>query len=334
MTPQVVFIHLGSGIPRYLEKNIVRTRHLFPDIKIIVAGQTSALRAVADGVKADYFPVPNAFGDPELAASGLARKGLDTKFWGGYWQKTFDRLLVFALVHQHNDGPLIHIESDVIITRDFPFDILGKSSQLMWGAYDSFSDIASVVFSPEKEESRWLAAALAKVARLDETATDMTALAVVRRQHPKRIQLLAATPELASLSGQPGVIFDGLHIGEWVFGWDPKAHWGFKRRRLRINPHSEIVAESSLQLTGQSLYLTANGIEARVASLHVHSKELKFFENDISEDLSRLLKVVGKPRLFYGFAPAGFVSWLISRLGRWSATLLRNVVMAFRKDVH
>ena len=325
MSAKVVFIHLGSTVPKYLKKNICRTRRLFPNLEILVAGQSSVLEAIAQKVEAKYVPVSNIFGSSELAPAGLARDGLDMKFWNGYWQKTFDRLLVIAEVHEKTtDGALVHIESDVIITKDFPFDSLANSSKLMWGAFDDAADIASIVFSPSMKESRWLANALRDVAEIDNTATDMTALATIRKQNPDKIRLLAATPELAISTNQPGVVFDGLHIGEWVFGWDPKAHWGFRRRRIKINSHSESVADGNLEVRGQSLLFTSNGQVATVSNLHVHSKELRFFDADISKSLAALLKVTAQPRAWYGFVPSGFISWLASRLKRWSTTLIKS----------
>ena len=333
MGARVVFIHLGNNVPKYLEKNLLRTRHLFPKLEILVAGQTPFLEGITKKIDANYWPVSNSFGSPELAPPGLARQGLDTKFWNGYWQKTFDRLLVLAEVHEHiSEGALIHVESDVILTKDFPFESLAKSSQLMWGAYSDDADIASIVFSPSRGNSRWLANELVEVARLDDTATDMSALAVLRKQNADKIRLLPATPELAASPNHPGTVFDGLHIGEWIFGWDPKAHWGFKRRRLKINPHSELVAGGSLELRGDALVLITNGTEARVSNLHVHSKELKYFEPDITESLSRLLKTVSRPRAFYGFTPTGFFSWLLSRVRRWSTTLLKFAARALTRD--
>ena len=333
MEPQVVFIHLGSSVPKYLEMNLARTRHLFPNLPIIVAGQSSLLEGISQKFEAMYFSVSHAFGSPELSPPGLAREGLDSKFWDGYWQKTFDRLLVLADVHEtFSDGALVHIESDVIVTKDFPFEDLAESSELMWGAYDDDADIASIVFSPSKEESRWLASALLELAKLDNTATDMTALASLRKQHPDKILLLPATPELGVSSHLSGTVFDGLHLGEWIFGWDPNAHWGFKRRRLKINPHSEVVADGSLTLRGESLYLTYNGHEAVVSNLHVHSKELRFFEADNTDSLSALIKVTEKPKSFYGFVPSGFISWLLSRLQRWSTTLNKMARQRFAKD--
>ena len=333
MKPRAVFIHLGSSVPKYLEKNIFRTRHLFPNLEILVAGQTKLLEVIAQRVDAKYLSVSNTFGSSELAPSGLARDGLDMKFWSGYWQKTFDRLLVIAEVHEEtDDGALVHIESDVIITKDFPFEDLARNSKLMWGAFDDAADIASIVFSPSKKESQWLATALRDLAEMDNTATDMTALATIRKQHPDKILLLPATPELAISTNQPGVVFDGLHIGEWIFGWDPKAHWGFKRRRIRINPHSEAVANGNLEVRGQSLFFTSNGHEALVSNIHVHSKELRFFDADITENLAALIKLTARSKVFYGFVPSGFFSWLVSRLRRWSTTLSKAGRRGFVRD--
>jgi len=320
----LVFIHLGSKNPLYLERNISRTRAIFPEVSIVVAGQNERLSSLASEVGATFCKLDDWLGDPDLVAEEIARDGLDKSFWNGYWQKTFDRLLAIAYIHESiGPGSLVHIEIDVIVTQDFPVSDFANLTKIMWGAYDDRADIASIVSSPSAEDSRWLFNALVAEASADNTVTDMVALRKVREKYPEKIMLLPATPCEPFDSSSGPVIFDGLHIGEWLFGWDPKAHWGFKRRRILINPYSDVVAAGKFSFEDGSLALETGKGKAQIASLHIHSKELRYFAPDISHAIPKLLSRLRRPHVFYGFVPLGFATWAVSRAKRWTMSLFR-----------
>lgn len=332
MNVYITFVHLGKKIPAYLTKNIIRTRELFPQIELVVAGQSEALAEEALAIGARYLELPGWLGEAQSSPEGLARADLDQHFWGGYWQKTFDRLIALDVVHrQLESGSIVHLENDVILTRDFPFDAITAESRIMWGAYDDKADIASIVYSPSAEHTSWLSRELIEVASENASLSDMGALRVVRARNTQKIGLLPATPEESLGTVLSGTIFDGLHIGEWIFGWDPKAHWGFKRRRIPINAYSTIFSTGTISMFDSSMTVTVEGATAKVANLHVHSKELRFFDRDVTAALEGLLVMVSKPRGFYGFVPSAFVSWSISRFHRWSQTLLRLVGRFFSR---
>ena len=326
MSPHIVFIFLGESIPKYVLANITRTRALFPGAHLVVAGQSEKLKKTADTVGGTFFSLSRRFGDPTRVPTDIKQRELDLSFWSGYWQKTFDRLLVLSEIHDFvGDGCLIHVESDVILTKDFPLESFAGTKYLMWAGFNEHADIASIVSSPSAENSRWLANALVSEARLDGAITDMSALRRVRAKYPDKIRLLPGSPLDAHKSQFGKIVFDGAHFGDWIFGWDPKAHWGFKRRREWVNPYSDSVSKGKFEMDQESIIFSLQGRAARLANIHVHSKELAFFAPDISLKMRRLLKKITYENLFYGFVPSAFVSWTISRVKRWSATILRMI---------
>lgn len=246
--------------------------------------------------------------------------------------KTFDRLLVLSDVHDFvGDGCLIHVESDVILTKDFPLEDFAGTQQLMWAGFHEGADIASIVSSPSAESPRWLSNALIAEARLYGAITDMRALRRVRGKYPGKIKLLPGSPLETHKSHFQGVVFDGAHFVEWLFGWHPKAHWGFKQRRKWINPYSDSVSRGKFEVDEGSIILTLQGQAAKLANVHIHSKEVAFFAPEISLKMRRLVKKVRHGSFFYGFVPSAFVSWTLSRVKRWSVTILKMIFSNIRK---
>lgn len=332
MSPHIVFIFLGESVPKYVIANISRTRALFPGAHIVVAGQSEKLKKIADTVGGTFFSLSRRFGDPSLVPTDIKQSELDLSFWSGYWQKTFDRLLALSDIHDFvGDGCLIHVESDVILTRDFPLESFTGNKYLMWAGFHERADIASIVSSPSAKSSRWLANALVSEARLDGAITDMSALRRVRAKYPDKIRLLPGSPLETHKSPFQEIVFDGAHFGEWIFGWDPKAHWGFKRRRKWINPYSDSVSKGNFEMDQDSIVFTLQGRSARLANIHVHSKEVAFFAPDISLKMRRLLRKIRHRSLFYGFVPSAFASWTVSRFKRWSATILTMIFSKISK---
>lgn len=314
----LVFVQLGEGLPKYLESNLARSRSLFPDLSIVLAAQTAKAALCASRHDVDFISLDSKFGNPDLAQKGIARDGFDLDLWSGYWQKTFDRLLALSEIHEQlGQVSLLHIEGDVILMPEFPFQEISTSETLLWAGFDNENDIASILYSPDISSSKWLASELASVAKTDDSLSDMTALREVRRKSPHKVELF---PMLPGDSETPWV-FDGLQFGDWLFGWDPKAHWGFKKKRMKTSNYSEEVSRSSFELDENRLIVKSSKGLRHIACLHVHSKEHVFFQSNISKHLERLIVSASRQKRFYGFVPSAFVSWGISRIRRWSKSV-------------
>lgn len=315
----LVYVHLGEKLPRYLEKNICRSKSLFPDLRIVLAGQGKPAQRLAARLNVEYCELGTELGNPTAASEGIRRSGFDLAFWDGYWQKTFDRLLALEAVHKSFEGAaLLHIESDVILMPDFPFEFISSLNSLSWVGFSEEDDIASVVFSPNAESSAWLAEKLIQVGSADPGMNDMRALKAVRQNYPDHVALL---PSLPDRSQEHAWAFDGLHFGDWLFGWDPGAHWGFKRRRMPTTQYSPEVSRGKFTVTENGLVFSSDRGSCRIANLHIHSKEMPFFEADIQGELRSLVAKVANNRAFDGFSPSAALNWTLSRAKRWSRSI-------------
>ena len=315
----LVYVHLGEKLPRYLEKNIFRSKSLFPDLKIVLAGQGQPAQRLAARLNVEYFELETDLGNPAATPEAIRRSGFDLVFWDGYWQKTFDRLLALEAVHKSLDAAaLLHIESDVILMPDFPFEFVSSLNSLSWVGFSEEDDIASVVFSPNAESSAWLAEKLIQVGSANPSMNDMKALNAVRQNYPDQVALL---PSLPDRSQEHAWAFDGLHFGDWLFGWDPGAHWGFKRRRMPTTQYSPEVSRGKFTVTDNGLVFRSDRGSCRIANLHVHSKEMRFFKADIQSELRSLVVNVAKKKTFDGFSPSAALNWTLSRAKRWSRSI-------------
>ena len=322
MDPALVFIHLGSKVPKYLAPNLKRTAKLFPSIDVCVAGNSEEIELVAAMNNVRYIPVAAEFGNPKLVSSQARRTSLDLAFWGGYWQKTLDRLIAFEEIHsQLGDRPMIHIEGDVILMPGFPFAEVTKSSCLRWVGYSEHADIASIVYSPSVNESSWFSSVVLEVAADNSSLTDMDILRKIRLKNPGRIELFPPLPD--PKKANPQWVFDGSQFGDWLFGQDPHAHWGLKKRRMKTTDFSKEFENYRFQVVEDRLEVChANGV-GQIANLHVHSKEMRFFQENIEGPLSALIDQVRHERVFYGFDLKACLDWSRSRLKRWSRSAFR-----------
>ena len=195
---------------------------------------------------------------------------------------------------------LLHIESDVICFPNFPWDSFRNLNSLAWPRVDDNQDIASLIFLPDKKQSKWLENELLNLLKTDINFTDMRILNEISKSYPDKIILLPISNlkmpftidsnnadfssfyEIAKHSDFFNGIFDGLHTGVWLTGTDPRNRYG-----LTIFHDSKLISDSnSLIKPGKftyemdsngCVYLTSNNYTTSLFSLHVHSKNLKLF---------------------------------------------------------
>lgn len=318
----ILFVHLGHRIPHYLVCNIQRTSELFPSLNLVLVTSSPNLpKSLPPGLVVLH---------PDNLSWKRERQKInrDQRFWGGWWQKTFDRLLMIQPVHQlFPSGGILHIESDTIIFPSFPFDTLQQQAKIAYPMYSNSMGVASVVYSPSLEKSKKLEEEILQELTVHTETSDMDALgAIVPRLGQDFSQLQEFPIEKTSIDGVPLNLglFDGLSHGEWLCGRDPKAHWGFGMRRVRT-PNSKEQVFPLYDYSDQQmfLYFIDSGLKVPLNNLHVHSKELYFFQLDQGSRLkSTIVKVNQSPdRFIYFFKFGGFVYCLISNLKIWSSSM-------------
>lgn len=330
MNVALVFVHLGHTPPIHLKRNLELTKRAFPTQPIYLAGDSNSTKQLAERLGVVYFSLAGRFEDPASSDEGLARTGFDLKFWDGYWQKTFDRILALEDIHKSiGDGSLLHVESDVILLSNFPFAELSECKTIMWPEHKSYSDIGSLIFTPTPAHTSWLTAEMRQVAIRDKTLNDMRALFEVRQKYPEQIRPFPAMPG-RGVEELRGWVFDGAYFGNWLIGWDPRAHWGIKKRGRKSSIHSTNLDSAAFIYRDGSLEVSVGEQTSAIANLHIHSKELKYFDyTKNSLELERALDRARKGRLLIGFSFSAAISWFRGRISRWTGTALDTTKRVF-----
>jgi hypothetical protein len=310
---QLVFVHLGKTIPRYLARNLQRTRVLFPDADITLV-RDSTMRYKLNskiGIRTVHYDVSDQMRRLQLKFPKMMR---NSKFRNDYWLKTFVRLM--ALETAHKTLPLermLHLESDVLIFSKFPFQDLTEDV-VAWLEHNQTGDIASLLYSSDYERTLWLTHELLRSLAENPKHTDMTALKSVRSMNPGVVKLFPRFPEESGKSEflrvSSNVLFDGAQFGQWILGGDPRNNWGIRNNKVWSGGSENPLVHWFFSLRDNNLYLQTDSDEFLVCNLHVHSKEYHFFKYLTPVSLRLNLHVLRKNRLNRGFSPSAFFQFI------------------------
>lgn len=323
----VTFVHLGDNLPRHLRANLVRFREMFPDVQVTLVGDSRKSQKFAERQGTPFF---NYDKQHQLSRLGLEIGVLnhDPRFWSGYWQKTFDRLLALEALHSKYPGSrILHVESDVILLPNFPFNYFEKLEKLAWLEYNLEFDIASLLFSPTLTDTKWLIERLCQETFEDPWTTDMRALRKIRiLDSGDKVTCLPRFPSddvgfSANLEGT-SFLFDGAQFGQWLLGWDPNAHWGLGRNRFWTGEGVSPFESASFFQSRDELKVSFQGIGTyEIANLHIHSKEIALFTERYSQSISEACGRLDLDKTSYSFHVLGLFRWSFTMLNRWSRSV-------------
>jgi hypothetical protein len=323
-----VFVHLGVTIPEHLKDNLSRHKALFPKQQLTLIVDRDPLEVLPQGIRIFKYEVEKN----DLKILDEMDKVSDFHFRDGFWKYTFLRLFALEKFHEtYPDEPILHIESDVILMPNFPWEKFKSLSHLAWLNVNSLCDVASLVFSPNSNETHFFVNELRTIAKEDPATTDMLSMREFVLRNPGRHIYLPSLTErnsrvpdvydedaksqLANFYGY----FDPSAIGMWNFGQDPKNLYGF-RNRFHLDSSYDLNPSKSDYFFEDSRLFDSNGLN--IYSLHVHSKFLPLFSEDWAYHLAReLRKARGKRRLTM-FSPKAFFGAITDRKLKDNAWLL------------
>ena len=328
MTPTIVFVHLGTKLPKYLLDNVLRTKSLKEGLKVVLVHDKANSSANLEKLGVETFP----FDPQSLSKLGILIPHLnhDPKFRNGYWQNTFNRLFAVGLYQAFNGNEkVIHVESDVVLFPNFPFEKFSKLKTLSWPRVSDQYDVASILYSPTAFAFREFLIELTRTAQSNYLTTDMQAMSKYAHDFPDKVLVLPTTPphsdKTSSISGDTDAwdlfngIFDGLVLGHWLTGQDPRNSWGIRTRYLvpldsPLNYASSTFSVDEDNLLVDNLYPVFN--------LHVHSKNSGYFKLSNRTFLKREIMIVNN-RLnqkqlvlfaLFGFIKSHFFDYLRAAL--------------------
>jgi hypothetical protein len=209
---------------------------------------------------------------------------------GGYWRYSLERIFVLAQIKDFVSelNPIIHIESDVLSLINTDILKLMKTHVKKMAAvrYTENDGIATVIYSPNIHSLEdGLQELVALLPKEDKYSVDMDLLG--RALNLGILQELPTYPnEDWVIQNEPKdrpsyVVFDGLHIGQYLFGRDPVHNNGFLEvghqnptfNWDKFEKGFEISFQESQSMT-TSISFNYDGKRCICACLHVHSKRL------------------------------------------------------------
>lgn len=306
---KIVFIHLGMAENDHLVPNMTRVLRLFPQYEVhLVTSAKTTIRDIPTSIHCHkYIPGERT----EKQFQFLAH---NEKFRQGFWRFSLERLLALSVVHaRYPQEPILHLESDVLLMPNFPFESLAAIDSLMWNLYNTDHDVSAILFSPNLRTTLKLENIILDKIQVNPKLTDMTLLNEVWRDKELDVQHFAGfcreLPELKNEFAQPferseeglgfGGLFDGAAIGMWLLGHDPKNNYGksiihndsvIMSGNSYINPSA---VDYELSEKGE-LYLVSKmepSIRIPIWNLHAHCKNTRLLSIGWEAELRRYIEL-------------------------------------------
>lgn len=296
-------MHLGTSKNEYLASAIGRSLALFPQIRhtLISDGLASP---ITKSSKVNFIT-----NKVRVLESEITQRNINVEFRMGYWNLTLER--IFAVLNyqiKNNLKNVLHVESDVILMKTFPFRNIQECKYVHWCEYGEGHDVASLLHIPDSQNAVLLKEKLLSLLKQNPNLTDMQLL-FMARSSGTNIRLFPSTTtdncgSKSKLSTfyckciPTNFIFDGLTYGMYLTGQDPRNNYG----RYSIGDNSPF--DSGATHLNPSIYSwtfdTSSTLQAEcfccrkvviLHNLHVHSKNLKLFGNDWSSNLLKLIRI-------------------------------------------
>lgn len=297
----IVFAHFNSPLPKHLTLNLKRTIQLFPQHEIHLVTNWNPASIQINKLKVFSYKPSTRWLELEGTLSH------DREFRNNFWFTSVARFLALAEFSQTHNREMLHIESDVIISHDFPFSDFSKISALFsFPVVNNFMGIASCLFIKNSEAADYLSKLTISMAKKDSHVTDMHVLGEITKKDSYYFQLLPTSPPLkkalssASKSHLDRVykssllfkgFFDGRDLGMYLFGDDPRNKRGFSFVRKFDTRFYLDASELSFILNNDRdfpyMFDPFKNTYIPIFTLHIHSKNLKLFNLASSQKVIR-----------------------------------------------
>lgn len=287
---EIVFVHLGSRIPKHLTLNIQRTFALFPEKSIVlITDQNYHSQDIA--IKVERIIVQDEF---DAVSKNLNHP---LEFRNGFWISTLLRLTAIARYAEKSSQPILHVESDVILSEDFPFDsFMGMGDVACFPLVSPGQAVASVLYVGGNNTGKKLSDYIQYEVKRNATTSDMRVLDSFRKFSSESVEILPTGPmnpsaylqsynfklqEMAQKNlGVFGGLFDAIDIGFYFFGEDPRNNRGF-RLIHKVDETSYLklrLVRFSFDKKRNFFNMEYDGEIYPLFTLHIHSKDLRAFE--------------------------------------------------------
>ena len=314
---RLVFVHLGEEFPTHLQMNINRSMELFPNISVVLIVNCSQNLGIYRSSDIEYFH----YKTPVSEYMKKINSSLDLKFRRGFWVYSLMRLdAIVSYMNSTNPGPIIHVESDVILMPNFPWDKMNLINNVAWTRYNSVRDSAALIYFPELEKANEFRRILNQFLGKTSNATDMSVLSRMSHIHLDKFDIFSSLEkprsalvnsmslenfdELGKMSKNFSIfngIFDAAAFGMWLTGQDPKNSYGNTKVMSMSNIHNGDSAidpsKGAYKMENSNLFVDLEDSQIPIWNLHIHSKNLRLFDSNWEKELKQFVHKsnIGKP---------------------------------------
>ena len=290
---EIVFVHLNTPVPKYLRHNLETTIARFPK------HQVTLLHNAVGKVP----PIRNL--KSCLAKTDSRWKELDSlyshpkEFRGNFWLTSSARLFALEEYIDQEKREIIHVESDVILSPDFPFEKFHElKKSLAFPIISKERGVASIVYVRNSDAAKILTSTLIEEASRNSQATEMLALRKVYENNSEQIQLLPiglddtenyrnidinTMQELRKAQNIFNGTFDGVEIGQYFSGTDPRNRRGQILLRHDLANGYIDIKKLTLAFDAKRNFVNIrlinnSQVASRLFAMHVPVKQSRFFE--------------------------------------------------------
>ena len=288
----IVFVHLNGKVPKYLKLNIERTIRLFPKNRVILLVNTKQPQLEVSGLtiyefecNEDWYRLENSLDHPK-------------NFRNNFWLISIARFIVLKDFLNSYKGKILHIESDVILSKDFPIGKFSKiQEKLAYSIVSKERGVASILYIRDLESASKLVEHVLEESNLNPNLTDMIALRTFYEKNSEAILVLPIGPiekhyyhdyleknllrkfseGLKTFEG----VFDGNDIGVYFFGTNPFNAKGKIKIRYEVPLNYANVSKWQIFYNPKrnfiDLQTEEDGIIIPVYSIHATSKINQIF---------------------------------------------------------
>ena len=295
----LAFVHLGTAIPEFLQLNITRTLKLFPDVQVRLICDSHSYPEKWTCPFSPNFKIllwsRNLLTEEEVGI--IENLDNDSVFRKGYWTHTIERLFALSLLFEESKGPVLHIESDILLFPDFPWSRFEQDlPALIWGSARTGEDIGAIFYVSNGDSMKKFVSSAFRLLTNSPRHTDMSLLYEIRQNREIDVGIFPYFHESISRKTESGEVerdritlrsvfggyFDIAPLGIWLTGIDPRNTYGFQV--LRDEEHLRNSGYYSVVPTSTSLLLDEKGClkvdDYPIYTLHIHAKINKLFSEE------------------------------------------------------
>jgi hypothetical protein len=287
----ILFAHFDTPIPKYLENNLIRCKNLFPSHSVILLTNVNYKLKKFNGINiVKYFPSKNW----EMVKNNLNHSH---EFRKNFWFLSLGRLIAISEFVIANNAEVLHIESDVLISKDFPFEAFSQGDpEILFPQVSESRSIASTLYLRNAKVANELIDFIKVNSTEDSYITDMKVLSKLSKLQAVNFRSLPSIPSNSrSLQNNHNLnlkaneesikyfkgVFDGAHLGVYLFGDDPRNHRGKSKVRQVITDSffvpQKIDFVFNLERNFLDIYDPMTNSSIPIYSLHIHVKSAKIF---------------------------------------------------------